>query len=301
MSWIMIKCSLPGSRKMMALARELQCDRATAVGAAVTWLIWLESQTTDGRAGVRPEELDALLQVPGLGRALLNIGWAVLDAEGLIQAVEWDLYNGKDTRRRLLAARRAARARAKKAQNVTHERDESNAGSVTNVTLERDAERDESNAGSVTNVTQGALLFADSPKVNTLDNPINIDIYNKDVYNREPNTGKYPNGHGAEKEARGGVPAVEEVVAVMGSLPRANVPKEELRLCAEQWLDTMRSSGWLDSKGRPVKDWRASARCWARGWATNLAEKRSAKKGSCGSGNRTNMTLCDNEQYRYEP
>lgn len=245
MSWIRIENSLPRNRKMVQLARELHCNRMTALGIAVTWLSWLDEQTVDGRTGMCCEEADDILGFKGAGSALVSIGWAELDEHGALVAVDWEQYNGESAKKRALSARRVARKRSS----------ESNASSVTSAlptedtTMLRESYA-ECNARSVTS----ALPREEKIREEYISPNKRLTKYTCDT-SCEPH------------DAAHGTPTIDEVIDVMQSMNYANLKGDKLRDCAEKWLDTMRSSAWRDSKNRPVRDWAANARNWARGYA----------------------------------
>ena len=238
MSWIRIENSLTRSKKMVKLARELHCNRMTALGIAITWLSWLDEQTVDGRTGMCCEEADDILGFKGAGSALVSIGWAELDEHGALVAVDWEQYNGESAKQRALKARRNERY---------YNRRNSDAASV-----------GKSDAGGVGNSDAAATEKA----------PAREDKIREEYISPNKRLTKYTCDTSCEPhDTAHGPPTIDEVIAVMQAMNYANLKGDKLRDCAEKWLDTMRSSAWRDSKNRPVRDWTANARNWARGYA----------------------------------
>lgn len=232
MSWIRIETSLPRSSKIVQLARALGCNRMAALGVALTWLAWLDEQTVDGRTGMCAEEVDDVLGFKRAGAALVSIGWAELDEHGCLVAVDWEQYNGESSKKRALSARRMDRKRLRESYA------ESYAASVTNALPREEKIREEDNTCS------------------TLS----------------PNERGNTRGELQAEGEREGVPTLDEIINVMQSIRYGNMTSKDIRLCAEQWLDTMQSTGWLDARGNPIQKWAPSARVWVRSWATNRAK-----------------------------
>lgn len=240
MSWIRIETSLPRSRKIVQLARELRCNRMAALGVAMTWLAWLDEQTVDGRTGMCAEEVDDVLGFKGVGSALVSIGWAELDEHGALVAVDWEQYNGESAKQRALKARRNERY---------YKRCNSDAFSVGN----SDGTATEKAPAREEKIREEENTYSERHTEYTSDT-----------------SGEAPEGPRA-------VPTIDEVMAVMNALPRANLKGVKLRECAEKWLDTMRSAGWKDTRNRIVHDWAANARNWARSYAETLAKQKLQK------------------------
>lgn len=258
MSWIRIETSLPRSRKIVQLARELRCNRMAALGVAMTWLAWLDEQTVDGRTGMCAEEVDDVLGFKGVGSALVSIGWAELDEHGALVAVDWEQYNGESAKQRALKARRNERY---------YKRCNSDACSVGN-----------------SDATATEKAPAREEKIREEENTYS-----------ERHTEYTPDTSGEAPEGPRAVPTIDEVMAVMNALPRANLKGAKLRECAEKWLDTMRSAGWRDSKNRLVHDWTANARNWARGYAET--EARGAARKAAGGAYTAPKNLNDAGEY----
>lgn len=132
MDWIKLQVTLPRSPKVMRLARLLGCSRQEALGIAVDWLCWLDGVTEDGKTGLTAAQVDELFlcnaaSVTGcnaLCDALVTIGWAEVDENGEICAVDFEEHNGKSAKKRVQTAERVRKMRKK-------QKKECNASSVT--------------------------------------------------------------------------------------------------------------------------------------------------------------------------
>ena len=132
MDWIKVQVTLPRCPKVMRLARLLGVTRHEALGMAVEWFCWLDGVTEDGRTGLTAEQVDELFMcnassVTGcnaLCDALVTIGWAEVDENGEVCAVDFEEHNGKSAKKRVQTAERVRKLRKK-------EKQECNAASVT--------------------------------------------------------------------------------------------------------------------------------------------------------------------------
>lgn len=73
--------------------------------------------------------------------------------------------------------------------------------------------------------------------------------------------------------ADGQPPSVDAVVAYLAGLPNTGLRGEALAECCQSFFDSGEACGWVDSKSRPLQDWRAAARRWIHSWQRNLTEK----------------------------
>lgn len=119
--WIKINHSLLRSPEVRRLMRELKCNKCTAAGVMLTWLTWFDEQTTDGKSLLRESELDEEIGFRGGVAAMISIGWAARDEEGLICAVDFDKHCGETAKKRAQDARRKSlqRERERGAEDVT--------------------------------------------------------------------------------------------------------------------------------------------------------------------------------------
>ena len=152
-----------------------------------------------------------------------------MDEHGALVAVDWEQYNGESAKQRALSARRMGRKRLRESYAESYD------CSVTNALPREEKIREEDNTYS------------------TLS----------------PNERGNTQGELQAEGEREGVPTLDEIINVMQSIRYGNMTAKDIRLCAEQWLDTMRGNGWRDARGNPIQSWAPSARVWMRSWATN--------------------------------
>lgn len=130
--WLKVNHSLVRSAKVRGLMRALHCKKHAAFGLAVSWLCWIDEQTTDGRTGLLPEELDDEIGFRGCAEALISIGWAVLGEDGCVEAVEFGKHCGDSAKGRAENARRVAKCKANKKAKVTEEHYQGNEKTLPN-------------------------------------------------------------------------------------------------------------------------------------------------------------------------
>lgn len=111
--WIPVLTSLPRSPKVAAIARALGLPRGdSAVGPVLKAWIWAGESSADGSlTGARLADLDEAAGCPGLGTAMLAVGW-LEDGPGGLTFPEWDRYNSLGAKARLGKNRRQAEWRA---------------------------------------------------------------------------------------------------------------------------------------------------------------------------------------------
>lgn len=236
-NWIKVVNTLPRSQSVFALARVLKCKRHAALGLAVDWFCWLDEHSTDGETGMSDEEISEVLGEKNAAKALAAVGWIEHDAAGFVLAVDFGKHNGISAKQRAETARRVAKCKAK-----------SNEKSVTAPAKE---------------VTENALPRIDK---NRIDN-IEIEHCYQD---REPNAeaaraGAVPaqapaGGGGNEAPGHRLRPAdAVEVEAHLSGIAVLKLTPAERQKAALLFYNEMESVGWIDPKGRPIRDWKTSA------------------------------------------
>lgn len=131
--WLKVNHRLVRSAKIRQLANELRVKKHAALGAALCWLIWVDEQTTDGKTGLSPEDVDDELGFRGLAAALQSIGWASMEA-GCLVATDFEKHCGATAKKRAEDSRRQSEKREKDRIKSREERDRCHGKSVTDVT-----------------------------------------------------------------------------------------------------------------------------------------------------------------------
>lgn len=119
MDWVRINNVLPDCPKVLQLADELGVHRDAALGLMVRWLCWLDAHSADGCTGLPVAAVERwVLGVQGAVGGLLVIGWAEVDADGLVRALDWERFNAPSAKVRAMTARRVQRCRGRKKGGV---------------------------------------------------------------------------------------------------------------------------------------------------------------------------------------
>lgn len=122
MSWIKIEHDLTTSPKFVTLASRLRHGRVTVLGACVTlWMLADKHAVQDRLHCLTLDGLDALVDMPGFGQAMVEVGWLRVH-EGCLEVVDYQRHNGYTAKARALNAKRAQASRYRHA-TVTVERD----------------------------------------------------------------------------------------------------------------------------------------------------------------------------------
>lgn len=121
MNWVKIQNNLPDSPKVIQLARCMQVSEAYALGVAVRWLCWLDKHTEDGKTGLLVQEVaKSICGHTDAVKALQGIGWADVDEDGTVYAVNFDKYNSPTAKAKTLAAARQKKSRLNKKSQQQH-------------------------------------------------------------------------------------------------------------------------------------------------------------------------------------
>jgi hypothetical protein len=111
--WIKVETGMPEKPEVLRLARLLSIKRDQAVGVVVRFWIWADANTVDGVVdGVEAGDVDDVLSVQGLARALEMVGWLRIDKENRrITIPNFERHNGESAKKRALKSERQARWR----------------------------------------------------------------------------------------------------------------------------------------------------------------------------------------------
>ena len=71
--------------------------------------------------------------------------------------------------------------------------------------------------------------------------------------------------------------SAEEVASYLRSQTTLRIIPSEIPACASTFFDSMEAAGWIDTRGRNVWDWKASARLFATRWQNNLPTAKTKK------------------------
>lgn len=115
--WIKMRTALADDPAVIAMADRLGLDEFSVVGRLHHLWSWADSQSRDGHAvGVTVRWLNRYVQCDGFAEALTQVGWLVIDGEG-IRFPNFDRHNGESAKARGLAKNRKEKQRAKVTDN----------------------------------------------------------------------------------------------------------------------------------------------------------------------------------------
>jgi hypothetical protein len=118
MSWIKYRGELRTHPTVRRIARRLNANRATVLGALA--MLWLDADehTTDGTLpGLTLEDVDDITEVEGFGQALTDSGWLRVTDSG-VEIVNFTEHNGASAKKRAENAKRNAAYKARKADSA---------------------------------------------------------------------------------------------------------------------------------------------------------------------------------------
>lgn len=262
--WLKVLHTFPRNPRLRDMMRGLGTrDKDSATGFALRWLIYVDEQTTDGRTGLLPAELDEELNRKNGTRALLEAGWAVLDEAGHVCAVEFDKHCGETAKKRAMENRKKALQRDAKRQQMSRQKgDKCPDEKGTNFPETAGAEEEEEEEYKFTNK---ALPLEET------------EFRNK------------PRARAASARPSN----EEEVRQVMKGNPACPMSEAELEACARAFYLDKEAVGWVTPKGLPISNWRAAAMRYQHHWQDNLHATPAAHGGTSSRNNNCNR----NQKY----
>lgn len=116
--WIPWECGLTKKREILLVARELGVTPREAAACCMEVWEWAQAQSVDGVvAGLSAEDVSTATGIAGMGEAMRNAGW-ILESEGGIQFPNWERFNARSAKARLMNAERQRRYKSN--AKVTH-------------------------------------------------------------------------------------------------------------------------------------------------------------------------------------
>lgn len=111
--WIPWEIGLSKKREVLLIARQLGVSQREAAAMCMEVWEWAEGQSVDGLIhGLAPTDIDTATGIQGIGTAMQNAGWLVASS-GAVQFPNWNRFNSKSGKARLLAAERKRRQRSR--------------------------------------------------------------------------------------------------------------------------------------------------------------------------------------------
>ena len=124
--WIKVQKATPWKQEIRNIARICGVSRHEAFGAWFDLMSWFDTETATGHLdALTPEECDESGGLPGLGRAMAQVGWLEFLPDGGAIVRNWNKHNSVSAKKRTLTNRRVADCRERAEQRMR------NAGGVT--------------------------------------------------------------------------------------------------------------------------------------------------------------------------
>lgn len=101
MAWIKLLSTFLKAPALIRMRRHLGISKEKTAYLAISWLLYLDENTTDGATRMLPEEIDELFAQRNFSAALISATWAKLEPDGTLSAQDYDLHNGDNTKKRL--------------------------------------------------------------------------------------------------------------------------------------------------------------------------------------------------------
>lgn len=259
--WLKVNHTLLRSPKIRALMRSLNCKKHEAFGLAIAWLMFIDEQTSDGNTHLCADDVDDELGVDGAVSAFVNIGWAEVDDDGNVCAVDFGKHCGETAKKRAINSRRVANCKNRK----IHEE---------NDVLVMKKHYREINYGNEKTLPCGNEKTLPEKKrkeeniiKDTLKGP-----YNNTVVNSSDELPLDLPPAPARSSSCKPTPAdAAEVQRFMAGQGLCALKGDDLANCAAGFFDDMEACGWTNRNGAPLFDWQAAARKYLRSWQNRSA------------------------------
>lgn len=263
--WLKVNHTLLRSPKLRALRRELGCKKHAALGLAINWLIFVDEQTTDGNTHLCVDDVDDELGVEGAVHALLAIGWAEIDDDGNVCAVDFGKHCGETAKKRAINARRVSKCKNRENPQeneflVMKKHYQGNEKTLPEV-MKKHYQSYEKKLPCGNEKTL-------AEKKRKEENNI------KDILCVPNNNTVVMSGDAAPTSARTSKPtpiSADEVCRFMANQALCGLKGADLEACAAGFFDDMEACGWTARNGAPLYDWQAAARKYLRSWQTRAA------------------------------
>jgi hypothetical protein len=117
--WIKLRHDLADDPAVVRMSRVLGMDRDSVLGKLFRLWGWADRHTVDGRAcDIGGEQfVDEHLGAPGFARAMVSVGWLVVDGD-CFDIPKFDRHNGESAKKRALSAVRKQVFRSRNADSV---------------------------------------------------------------------------------------------------------------------------------------------------------------------------------------
>ncbi len=104
---------MPRKREVMLIAKRQQVTPRDAAARCMEVWEWAQEQSIDGLImGLEPSDVSTAVAIPGIGEAMEGAGW-ILRGNGFIQFPNWERFNSKCAKARLINAERKRRMRGR--------------------------------------------------------------------------------------------------------------------------------------------------------------------------------------------
>jgi hypothetical protein len=137
MAWIKLETHTFDKVEVFSIAQELGIDPDSVVGKCCRVWAWFDANTTDGvTKSVTTALLDRYCGVTGFSKAMVNVGWMVLEDENLYLP-NYDRHNSQTAKDRALGSLRAAKHRKNKDLQEKYSNGNSNAQPLPKTKVEK--------------------------------------------------------------------------------------------------------------------------------------------------------------------
>lgn len=111
-TWIKVRYNLPRVREVIVMAGKLRISPHQVSGHLLDFWSWADAEIKDGAiyGCTNTQTIDSIAGWPGFGKALIEVGWLIIDSEKAY-IPNWERFLGAYAKRRAVDAKRQARRR----------------------------------------------------------------------------------------------------------------------------------------------------------------------------------------------
>lgn len=115
--WIKVRVNLPDDPAVFRMASAHGVATEQVVGHLIRVWAWATDQLENGHArNVTLSQLDAVARVTGFGQSMVDVGWLVVQPDGLLFP-RWERHLSQGAKQRVLATERKRKERGEKSQD----------------------------------------------------------------------------------------------------------------------------------------------------------------------------------------
>ena len=109
--WIPWEVGLEKKREIIVISRHMGVSVLEAASMCMMVWVWAQGESVDGLIpNLTIDDVSLAVGIQGIGKAMAAAGW-IVESEGCIQFPNWERFNGRPAKARLIDAERKRKER----------------------------------------------------------------------------------------------------------------------------------------------------------------------------------------------